>query len=760
MDAFPSDRQIALLLTSVLPLPGGSGRALRAWHWLQDLARDYRVRVVLVREEPVQEAIPVGYPAESVEVVGARMTHGWRRRAGLALPLLAVLSHRFVSEWWWPHSLHDRLERADGNESVARIVAFRLYLHDVAQAVAKRYPGAIVDMDMDDLESSTRWSVAGASFRMGHYRDAWRSLSIGLQYRIAERCLGRSYRIGYLAAGNDLKYAPRIADATASQPNRMQASDFFIPQPAAGEIRLLFVGTLNYPPNEEAVRFLIRDVVPRLTDAIGDHWRLRIVGRYASSGLRDLLKAIPRVELIDNADTLDEYYKDCHVVLAPIQAGGGTKIKVLEAFSYCRPVIATKHGVRGLESRAGVHYLHAETSVEFVSAIARLASDRELAERIARAGWVYSRRFSERHEGRERPHGLVLHDYLQVRGGAERLVLTFARRFPEFYLQVASALPDFEAETFTYVNAGLIGRLAALLPRVPRAILSFAFARVSPDIDCVIYSGLYAPLAVEKQKRGKRIYYCHTPPRFAFDREEEYLRRIPVMARPFLRMAIVWYRRAYLRALGRMDTIIVNSENIQRKLQSQTGIDAQVIYPPIDTENFRFLGQEDYYLSVGRLEPNKRVDRIVRAFLEMPDKLLIVASGGTQLEALRALAGTAPNIKFSDWLTEECLVDLVGRSIAAIYIPRDEDFGMSAVEAMAAGKPVIGTDDGGLRETIVHGETGIMLSADPTTDEIISAVRSLTPDAALAMRQACEARAKNFSEVCFIDSFQKLLEKE
>jgi len=356
--------------------------------------------------------------------------------------------------------------------------------------------------------------------------------------------------------------------------------------------------------------------------------------------------------------------------------------------------------------------------------------------------------------------GLILHDYLQVRGGAERLIITLAQHLHNFDLGVSYASKMFVGSgRFTTVYPRFLGRSVVCLPRVLRAILSFGLFRpFPPGIECVIYSGIYAPLAVRRQRHGNRIYYCHTPPRFAFDRQAEYLYRVPAAARPLLRLAIAAYRRAYLRAIRRMDCVIVNSVHAQRLLFEHTGIKARVIYPPIDTAQFRFLGQSGYYLSVGRLEPNKRIDRVVRAFLSMPGKFLVVASGGTQSHALRAMANDAKNIDFLDWVDDGRLAQLVGNAIAVIYVPRDEEFGMSAVEALAAGKPVIGVDEGGLRETIIPGHNGILLARNPRPEHIADAVRRMTPQVALGMRAACESRASEFSKARFTSAIEQLIE--
>lgn len=346
---------------------------------------------------------------------------------------------------------------------------------------------------------------------------------------------------------------------------------------------------------------------------------------------------------------------------------------------------------------------------------------------------------------------VVVHDYLQVNGGAERLVLTAARAFPASRLLVSGVYPGFATADVGGVDIRVSGKLVRPLPRVIRALLVFGWpASLRIDAGAVLYSGIYAPLAARRQTRGRRIYYCHTPPRFAFDRRQEYLERVPRLFRPVLGWAFDRYRSAYSRAVHSMDLVLTNSRHVQARLESDLGIQAKVLYPPIDTHGLTWLGQQDYYLSVGRLEANKRVEQIVRAFLLLPDRQLVVTSGGSQLARLRRLAEGAPNIRFTDWVDDTTLNELIGHAVAVLYLPRDEDFGMSAVEAMAAGKPVIGVAEGGLKETVVDGETGILLDGDPTPEAIADAVTELTPERAAAMRMACERRAQLFSRERFV----------
>lgn len=355
--------------------------------------------------------------------------------------------------------------------------------------------------------------------------------------------------------------------------------------------------------------------------------------------------------------------------------------------------------------------------------------------------------------------GIVFHDYLQVNGGAERLVIALASGLGPCKLAVSGTYPDFlESGDMRGVNCVVLAKLLSRLPRIPRALLAFLITvKEATDVDWAIYSGVYAPLAVTSQKRGKKIFYCHTPPRFAFDWESQYLQRIMPILRPFLRLAIAGYRQAYLNAVWRMDVVITNSHHVQDRFKRATGLDSQVIYPPIDTARFQWKGQGDYYLSLGRLEPNKRIYRVIEAFLRMPEKKLVVASGGSELEALKRLAADASNIHFTGWVDDEGLATLIGHSIACIYIPRDEDFGMSTVEAMAAGKPILGVNEGGLKESIIDGVTGLLLPPDPSVAMIVKAISALSAQTSAAMRTACENRAARFSEARFLTEVRDLI---
>lgn len=350
----------------------------------------------------------------------------------------------------------------------------------------------------------------------------------------------------------------------------------------------------------------------------------------------------------------------------------------------------------------------------------------------------------------------ILHDYLQVNGGAERLVITIAKGLPNFTLGISGIYPNFKNLTsLNGIEYTIFSNYTKILPRIPRALTTFTLQR--PEISnskLVIYSGIYTPLAHNSQNDGKKIYYCHTLPRFAFDLELKYLNNIQPLIRPLVKNIINHYRKSYIKSLNSMTNIYVNSRHTQKNIDKYAGLKSNVIYPPIETKKFKWNEQGNYYLSLGRLESKKRIELIIKAFIKMPKRNLIVTSGGSQYLNLKKLANNASNIYFTNWVTDKELISLIANSIACIYIPADEDFGMSAVESMAAGKPIITVAEGGISESVIDGETGFILPPDPTIDILIDSINKMSKNFAQTLRKSCENQAKNFSKDKFLEKLK------
>ncbi len=352
---------------------------------------------------------------------------------------------------------------------------------------------------------------------------------------------------------------------------------------------------------------------------------------------------------------------------------------------------------------------------------------------------------------------IVLHDYFEALEGGGRLSTVLARElgcaigygFAKPAHPFLTELPK-QHDLQVYSN----------IPLWRQYRLAQAFAQKTQFLQQyqqVIYSGFYTPLAIQQHPRGQNILYCHTPPRFIYDQKDFYLQQISLILRPLLEYFIYYLQPRYEYAVQQMDVIVANSHNIQRRIKYYLNQDAIVIHPPCEIQHYQWQAQGDYYLSTARLDPLKRVDKIVAAFKQLPDKKLIVASGGSESAKLRKLARNATNIHFTGWLTDIQLRELIANAIATIYLPFNEDFGMSPVESMAAGKPVIGVAEGGLLETIIPKQTGLLLPPTFEVDDLVQAIQQLGRSAALAMRSNCEQVAQRFSTQRFVQQMKQIL---
>jgi glycosyltransferase involved in cell wall biosynthesis len=290
--------------------------------------------------------------------------------------------------------------------------------------------------------------------------------------------------------------------------------------------------------------------------------------------------------------------------------------------------------------------------------------------------------------------------------------------------------------------------------------------RLAKDYDIIIFSFgniAFVPQRVKKvNPKIKTLAYIHTPPRDYTDLFESNLKNKSNWKKTLLR----WFQKQILNqfrdSISAVDWRIVNSHNIRDRVKKFIGVRAEeVIWPAVNTQDFRFYGQSDYYHSHARLEDNKRIKLIVEAFSKMPEKKLIITSAGPLkkwLENEIKVKGLT-NIIYEGRVSDEKRNWIMGNCIAGIYIPLNEDAGITQCEFMASGKPVIGVAEGGLLETIDDGINGVLIPEDPTVQDLINAVNELTSEKALSMRDACENHSKVYSKEKFFFKLDNRLQR-
>ena len=209
-------------------------------------------------------------------------------------------------------------------------------------------------------------------------------------------------------------------------------------------------------------------------------------------------------------------------------------------------------------------------------------------------------------------------------------------------------------------------------------------------------------------------------------------------------------------AWSRIDRVVTNSENTRQRIRRYHRRDGRVVYPPTDVSRFRFEALDDFWLSVNRLTPEKRLEIQFDAFRRLPrERLVIVGGAGGEDARYREALRPPPNVEIRGEVDETELARLYARCRGLVCTAMDEDFGLTPVEAMASGKIVLAVDEGGFRESVVPGETGFLLPPNPAA--FAEMIRSMTIEDLSARVEACRRRAKIFDVSRFLESMDAVL---
>ena len=311
----------------------------------------------------------------------------------------------------------------------------------------------------------------------------------------------------------------------------------------------------------------------------------------------------------------------------------------------------------------------------------------------------------------------LVHDWLVTFAGAERVLEQLLVLFPEAEVYTVLDLLPEHARGFlkgARVHTTFLQRLPGLRKR-HRALLPFMpFAIEQLDVsghDLVISSSHAVAKGVITGPDQLHLCYCHSPMRYAWDLQHEYLREAHMrrfkewLARWYLHRMRIWDART---ANG-VDAFAANSSYIAKRLHKVYRRDADVIHPPVDVSAFPVReDKEDFFLAASRMVPYKRMPLIVEAFRSMPDRRLVVIGDGPELSRVQRLAGA--NVEVLGWQPFDVLKDYMQRARAFVFAA-EEDFGITPVEAMACGTPVIAYGHGGVCESVIDGLTGVFFDA-------------------------------------------------
>ena len=341
----------------------------------------------------------------------------------------------------------------------------------------------------------------------------------------------------------------------------------------------------------------------------------------------------------------------------------------------------------------------------------------------------------------------LVHDFLLDLRGAERVFLALCDLFPEADIFTAVYDPAGTEGRFAHrrIHTSFLQKLhpdatsfRRLLPLYPYAMEALELS----GYDLVLSSSSAWAHGVLPSENAVHVCYCHNPFRYAWNaRDVTLCARGPVM-RAALGVVLQRWRQWDWIAAQRVDRYLANSETTRRRIARYFTRDAEVVHPPVEVERFAPGIVGDHYAVLSELMPHKRIELAVRAFNQLRQPLVIIGDG-PDARRLRRLAG--PTIRFTGRVSDAEVARLLARS-RALVVTATEEFGIAAVEAQAAGRPVIALDEGGVTETVQEGRTGVFY--EQATPEALAAVIA-TFDPFSVDPADCVANAHRFDRATF-----------
>jgi glycosyltransferase involved in cell wall biosynthesis len=351
----------------------------------------------------------------------------------------------------------------------------------------------------------------------------------------------------------------------------------------------------------------------------------------------------------------------------------------------------------------------------------------------------------------------IIHDYLNQYGGAERVLEAIHLLYPSAPVYTSiydpaampAALRTWDIRTSWMQRLPGWRKLFRLyFPLYPSAFERFDLR----GYDLVLSSSSAYAKGIIPAPGARHICYCHTPMRFAW-RTDAYVEREGIRGplRAILNILLISLRRWDLRSAERVDRFLANSHDVAQRIRTIYGREATIVPPPVDLPAYHPAAPGDYYLAGGRLIPYKRLDLAIQACNQLRLPLKIFGDGRDRA-ALEALAG--PTIEFLGWVGEEQRHALFAGCRAFLF-PGEEDFGITPLEAMAAGRPVIAYAAGGALDTVVEGGTGRFFH-QPHSEALAEAI--LQSQADRFEPDAIRKHAEGFGRDIFLERMRAVIQ--
>ncbi len=363
----------------------------------------------------------------------------------------------------------------------------------------------------------------------------------------------------------------------------------------------------------------------------------------------------------------------------------------------------------------------------------------------------------------------IVHDWLITYAGAEKVLEQMLICYPEADLfSIVDFIPSPQRGFIQnkFVNTSFIQKLPfaktkyrSYLPLMPLAIEQLDVSQY----DLVISSSHAIAKGIITGPNQLHVCYIHTPMRYAWDLQYQYLKEANLHTgiKSFLVRWLLYKLRIWdLRTSNSVNFFIANSHYVSNRVHKFYRRDSKVIYPPVDLDNFSFYeNKEDFYLTASRIVPYKKIDLIVEAFSQMPDRRLVVIGEGPGYKKMKFKA--RKNIEILGYQPNEVLKNYMQRAKAFVFAA-EEDFGITPVEAQSCGTPVIAYGQGGVKEIIrdmgTENPTGVLFQ-EQNISSLINAVISFEKNELKILPQHCHENAKRFSVEKFRNEFKSFIRR-
>ncbi len=357
----------------------------------------------------------------------------------------------------------------------------------------------------------------------------------------------------------------------------------------------------------------------------------------------------------------------------------------------------------------------------------------------------------------------LIHDHLAQAGGAEKVLEVLADIFPEapiFTLLYDKKNVDkyFKGRRIeTSIIQSLPGGVKYYqwyMPLMPMAVEFFDLS----SYDLIISDASAFAKGVITSTDTLHICYCHTPTRYIWDYTHQYINELKYNKyfKKIISLVLNYIRIWDRQAADRVDLFIANSKTVKKRIFKYYRRNSAVIYPPVDLESFFIsAGQDDYFLAGGRLAPYKKLDLIIEAFKGL-DKKIKIYGDGVDMERLKKLAQGHDNIELLGRVDEKTITELYSKCQAYIN-PQEEDFGITVIEAMASGRPVIAYRKGGATETVIENKTGLFFNSQEP-EELRDVIQNF--DNTKFISEDIREHAKQFSKERFKQEIKEFIDRE